>query len=120
MLPATVSPIGTLARLYQCPRQAVELFTRHARPLRTRVVTLAESDTREAQRARNQAPFTNAVSLPIAEDFFAMLCAENAVWINPRRAHLSECAAPPFFLTYNLPYLSPFVLIVRDTRPVAL
>ena len=118
MLPATVSPIGTLARLYAW--QAAELSMRHARPLRTKVVTLAESDTREAQRARNQAPFTTAVSLPIAEDFFAMLCAENAVWINPRRAHLSECAAPPFFLTYNLPYLSPFVLIVRDTRPVAL
>jgi len=120
MLPATVSPIGTLARL--CARQAAaaELSMRHARPLRTKVVTLAESDTRKAQRARNQAPFTTTVSLPIAEDFFAMLCAENAVWINPRRAHLSECAAPPFFLTYNLPYLSPFVLIVRDTRPVAL
>ena len=93
---------------------------RHARPLWTKVVTLAESDTCEAQRAQNQAPLTTAVSLPIAEDFFTMLCAENAVWINPRRAHLSECAAPPFFLTYNLPYLSPFVLIVRDTRPVAL
>ena len=56
---------------------------RHARPLWTKVVTLAESDTCEAQRAQNQAPLTTAVSLPIAEDFFTMLCAENAVWINP-------------------------------------
>ena len=67
-----------------CARQAAELFTRHARPLRTKVVALAGSDTCEAQRAQNQAPSTTSVSLPIAEDFFAMLCAENAAWINPR------------------------------------
>jgi hypothetical protein len=42
----TISPA-----LPQCPTTAAELFSRHARPSRTKVVALTRNDTCEAQRA---------------------------------------------------------------------
>jgi hypothetical protein len=48
-LQATVSPIGPLSRLYQCPTMAAELPARHTRPSRTK-------DEGRAWRLREMTP----------------------------------------------------------------